>query len=88
MVRNGPQSLDANDVMVNARGLPGGMLKIRIGHFGVSPGLCFKTRVGAQPLIWSTAQHLLFDCSRVLEYAKIRTVLQSIDMEIIFILVQ
>ena len=24
MVRNGPQSLDANDVMVNARGLPGG----------------------------------------------------------------
>ena len=28
--------------------------------------------------------NLLFDCSRVLEYAKIRTVLQSIDMEIIF----
>ena len=24
MVRNGPQSLNANDVMVNARGLPGG----------------------------------------------------------------
>ena len=22
------------------------------GHFGVPPGLCFKTRVGAQPLIW------------------------------------
>ena len=23
----------------------------RIGHFLVPPGLCFKTRVGAQPLI-------------------------------------
>ena len=23
-----------------------------IGHFRVPPGLCFKTRVGAQPLIW------------------------------------
>ena len=31
-----------------------GMLKIRIGHFGVSPGLCFKTRVGAQLLIWKS----------------------------------
>ena len=25
-----------------------------IGHFGVPPGLCFKTRVGAQPLIWKS----------------------------------
>ena len=24
-----------------------------IGHFRVPPGLCFKTRVGAQPLIFS-----------------------------------
>ena len=23
-----------------------------IGHFRVPPGLCIKTRVGAQPLIW------------------------------------
>ena len=23
-----------------------------IGHFRVSPGLCIKTRLGAQPLIW------------------------------------
>ena len=23
-----------------------------IGHFRVPPGLCFKTKVGAQPLIW------------------------------------
>ena len=26
-------------------------LKKQIGHFRVPPGLCFKTRVGAQPLI-------------------------------------
>ena len=26
----------------------------RIGHFVVPPGLCFKTRVGAQPLIWKS----------------------------------
>ena len=26
----------------------------KIGHFRVSPGLCFKTRVGAQPLIWKS----------------------------------
>ena len=26
----------------------------RIGHFRVPPGLCFKTRVGAQPLIWKS----------------------------------
>ena len=25
-----------------------------IGHFWVLPGLCFKTRVGAQPLIWKS----------------------------------
>ena len=25
-----------------------------IGHFRVPPGLCFKTRVGAQPLIWKS----------------------------------
>ena len=25
-----------------------------IGHFWVPPGLCFKTRVGAQPLIWKS----------------------------------
>ena len=25
-----------------------------IGHFQVPPGLCFKTRVGAQPLIWKS----------------------------------
>ena len=31
-----------------------GMLKIRIGHFRVSSGLCFKTRVSAQPLIWKS----------------------------------
>ena len=24
------------------------------GHFRVPPGLCFKTRVGAQPLIWKS----------------------------------
>ena len=28
-----------------------------IGHFRVPPGLCFKTRVGAQSLIWKS----LFD---------------------------
>ena len=27
-------------------------LELLIGHFRVPPGLCFKTRVGAQPLIW------------------------------------
>ena len=26
----------------------------RIGHFRVPPGLCFKTWVGAQPLIWKS----------------------------------
>ena len=26
----------------------------KIGHFRVPPGLCFKTRVGAQPLIWKS----------------------------------
>ena len=31
------------------------MLKCgRIGHFRVPPGLCFKTRLGAQPLIWKS----------------------------------
>ena len=25
-----------------------------MGHFRVPPGLCFKTRVGAQPLIWKS----------------------------------
>ena len=25
-----------------------------IGHFRVPPGLCFKTRVGAQPLMWKS----------------------------------
>ena len=25
-----------------------------IGHFRVPSGLCFKTRVGAQPLIWKS----------------------------------
>ena len=25
-----------------------------IGRFRVPPGLCFKTRVGAQPLIWKS----------------------------------
>ena len=28
--------------------------KVLIGHFQVPPGLCFKTRVGAQPLIWKS----------------------------------
>ena len=28
--------------------------KPRPGHFRVPPGLCFKTRVGAQPLIWKS----------------------------------
>ena len=28
------------------------LLPTQIGHFRVPPGLCFKTRVGAQPLIW------------------------------------
>ena len=27
---------------------------LSIGHFRVPPGLCFKTRVGAQPLIWKS----------------------------------
>ena len=27
---------------------------VAIGHFRVPPGLCFKTRVGAQPLIWKS----------------------------------
>ena len=54
MVRNGPQSLDANDVMVNARGLPGGDVEDSNGPFPSFPGLCFKTRVGAQPLIWKS----------------------------------
>ena len=27
---------------------------ISIGHFRVPPSLCFKTRVGAQPLIWKS----------------------------------
>ena len=31
--------------------------------------------------VFSLVPHLLFDCSRVLEYAKIRTVLQSIRKE-------
>ena len=26
----------------------------RLGHFRVPPFLCFKTRVGAQPLIWKS----------------------------------
>ena len=26
----------------------------QMGHFRVPPGLCFKTRVGAQPLIWKS----------------------------------
>ena len=25
-----------------------------LGHFRVPPGLCFKTRVGAQPFIWKS----------------------------------
>ena len=25
-----------------------------IGHFRVPPGLCIKTRVGAQPLMWKS----------------------------------
>ena len=54
MVRNGPQSLDANDVMVNARGLPGGDVEDSNGPFPSFPGLCFKTRVSAQPLIWKS----------------------------------
>ena len=29
-------------------------LAMQVGHFRVSPGLCFKTRVGAQPLIWKS----------------------------------
>ena len=28
--------------------------KKKIGYFWVPPGLCFKTRVGAQPLIWKS----------------------------------
>ena len=33
-----------------------GLYKVQpvIGHFRVPPGLCFKTRVGAQPLIWKS----------------------------------
>ena len=27
-------------------------LSMIIGHFRVPPGLCIKTRLGAQPLIW------------------------------------
>ena len=43
MVRNGPQSLDANDVMVNAWGLPGGVLKIPIDRRITSnEGSCVK----------------------------------------------
>ena len=30
------------------------MFHSAIGHFRVPPGLCFKTRVGAQPLIWKS----------------------------------
>ena len=26
----------------------------KLGHFRVPPGLCFKTRLGAQPLIWKS----------------------------------
>ena len=32
----------------------GGKLDHAIGHFRVLSGLCFKTRVGAQPLIWKS----------------------------------
>ena len=28
--------------------------KVVIGHFRVPPGLCFNTKVGAQPLIWKS----------------------------------
>ena len=43
MVRNGSQSLNANDVMVNALGLPGGVLKIRIDRRITSnEGSCVK----------------------------------------------
>ena len=34
--------------------------KREIGHFQVSRGLCFKTRVVAQPLIWKSFFILIF----------------------------
>ena len=33
--------------------------KVPIVHFRVPPGLCFKTRVGAQPLIWKSFSILM-----------------------------
>ena len=32
-------------------------MSLIIGHFRVPPGLCFKTKVGAQPLIWKSLSH-------------------------------
>ena len=29
-------------------------VSVIIGHFRVPPGLCFKTRVSVQPLIWKS----------------------------------
>ena len=34
--------------------ISGEVFKSWIGHFRVPPGLCFRTRVGAQPLIWKS----------------------------------
>jgi len=42
IVRNDPQSLDANDVMVNARGLPGGDVEDSNRPFPSFPGALFQ----------------------------------------------
>ena len=34
--------------------ISGEVFKSWIGHFPVPPGLCFRTRIGAQPLIWKS----------------------------------
>ena len=42
MVRNGPQTLDGNDAMVNARGLPGGDVEDSNRPFPSFPGPLFQ----------------------------------------------
>ena len=49
-----PVSTITHQFIILNLSISGEVFKSWIGHFPVPPGLCFRTRVGAQPLIWKS----------------------------------
>ena len=50
-----------------------------IGHFRVPPGLCFKRRVGLQPLIWKSFFILMQIKLSFVEFARVAITQRSVE---------